>query len=252
MAGMSALDVRTAVVEGSLAAQMRRAAAARANECGLQILNLPQLAARLAGGFTAPVTAEVLDPAIRRALDDGGFVELDAVRQLPGTARAVARTLRKLWDADVDLRAKGDGTRIRELIMIEERVREHLPAPTLSTRDLRDAALRRIKYAPRLLGPVCIEHLSFIQPVWRPLIEALDKVVPVEWRAPSHAETDWIGRRVTAIPNRPPSADPTAVSCADPRHEAVESLRWARQLITSGAAKPAEIAIASANCRSLG
>src|SRR5437879_3740679 len=88
----SAFGLRTAVVEGSLAAQMRRAAAARANECGLQIMNLPQLAARLAGGFAAPVTAEVLDPAIRRALDDGGFVELEAVRQLPGTARAVART----------------------------------------------------------------------------------------------------------------------------------------------------------------
>jgi len=243
----SALGLRTAVVEGSLASQMRRAAAARANECGLQIMNLPQLAARLAGGFTAPVTAEVLDPAIRRALDEGGFVELEAVRHLPGTARAVARTLRKLWDADVDLRAKGDGTRIRELMMIEEWVRRHLPAPTLSPRDLRNAALRRIKYSPRLLGPVCIEHLSFIQPVWRPLIEALDKVVPVEWRAPSHAETKWIGGRVTAIPNPPRSADPTVVSCADPRHEAVESLRWARHLITSGAAKPDEIAIASAN-----
>jgi hypothetical protein len=49
VAGSSALEVRTAVVEGPLAAQMRRAAAARANECVLEILNLPQLAARLAG-----------------------------------------------------------------------------------------------------------------------------------------------------------------------------------------------------------
>jgi hypothetical protein len=43
---------------------MRRANAAGANECGLQILTLPQLAARLAGGFTEPVTAERLDLAI--------------------------------------------------------------------------------------------------------------------------------------------------------------------------------------------
>ena len=79
MDGKSALGVRTAVVEGSLAPQMRRAAAARANACGLQIMNLPQLASRLAGGFTASITAEYWDPAIQRALDDGGFVELESV-----------------------------------------------------------------------------------------------------------------------------------------------------------------------------
>jgi hypothetical protein len=65
--------IRTAVVEGSLAFQMRRFAAARANECGLQILSMPQLAARLAGGFTVPVTAEHLEPAIQQALDRGEF-----------------------------------------------------------------------------------------------------------------------------------------------------------------------------------
>lgn len=242
----SAFRLRTAVVEGSLATQMHRAAAARANECGLQILSLPLLAARLVGGFTAPLTAEVLDPAVQRALDEGGFVELEAVRHLPGTARAIARTLRKVWDADVDLRGKGKANRIRELIVIEERVRRHLPAAVLTTGDLRDAALRRIRYAPNLVGPICIEQLSFIQPVWRPLIEALERIVPVEWRAPSHAEAEWAAGRITTIRSSSRSADPSVLSCADPRHEAVESLRWARQLIASGSAKPHEIAIASA------
>src|SRR3954453_4154488 len=45
---------------------MGRGAAARANECGLQILTLPQLAARLAGGFTAPLAMEALDLAGKR------------------------------------------------------------------------------------------------------------------------------------------------------------------------------------------
>ncbi|WP_426532769.1 PD-(D/E)XK nuclease family protein [Bradyrhizobium sp. McL0615] len=243
MAGKSTLDVRTVIVEGSLAHQMRRAAAARANECGLQILGLPQLAARLAGAFTTPVTAEVLDPAIRLALDEGGFVDIEPVRQLPGTARALARSLRKLWDADVELRKMGDSTRIRELMLIEERVKRLLPKAMLTPQDLRDAALQRIQHATKLVGAVHLERLSFIQPVWRPLIEALEKVVEVEWLAPRHAETEWFSGTVTTIPAPSHPVDLKVVSCADPRHEVVETLRWARRLIASGVAKPHEIAV---------
>jgi PD-(D/E)XK nuclease superfamily protein len=38
-----------------------------------------------------------------------------------------------------------------------------------------------------------------------------------------------------------------AESCASPRHEALEALRWARQLVASGQARPEEIAIAAAS-----
>lgn len=245
MTGMSGIELRTVVVEGSIAPQMRRADAARANECGLQILSLPQLAARLAGGFTMPATKEVLDPAVRHALDEGGFVELEPVRRLPGTARAVARALRKLWEADLDLRRRADSTRLRELILIEERVRRLMPNAVLTTRDLRDAALQGVQYAPKLVGAVHLQGLSFVQPLWRPLIEALAMVVEIDWFAPRDAETDWFSGNVIPIAAPTRSAEPIVVSCADPRHEVVESLRWARRLITSGAAKPSEIAIAS-------
>ena len=67
-------------MEGSIAFQMRRFAAAQVNDCGLQILNLSQAAARLAGGFAIAAPAELLEPAIQNALDDGGFVELEQVR----------------------------------------------------------------------------------------------------------------------------------------------------------------------------
>jgi hypothetical protein len=96
-------SIRTAIIERPLAYQMRRLAAARTSESGLQILTLPQMASRLAGGFTYPVTAEQMEPGIQAALDEGGFAELDHVRQLPGMTRAVAWALRKAWDADVDL-----------------------------------------------------------------------------------------------------------------------------------------------------
>jgi RecB family exonuclease len=226
---------------------MRRAEAARANECGLQILNLPQLAARLAGGFAAPVTVEQLDLAIRWALEEGGFVELEGVRHLPGMTRAVSRSLRKVWDAGVRLDAGGTGAaRIGDLALIEERVRRHLTGAVMLPHDLRNAAVARIRHAERLVGPVKIERLSFIAPNWRHLIEALAENVPVEWHAPNCAETDWFPGSVVRLEAIGRETVTTAVSCADPRHEVVESLRWARQLIASGKARPQEIAIASA------
>jgi hypothetical protein len=226
---------------------MRRAAAARANECGLQIFNLPQLAARLVGGFVEPITMEQLDVAIQRALEKGDFDELEGVRHLPGMTRAVSRTLRKVWDADLGLESgRAVGVRIRELALIEQRVRCHLPSTMMLPRDLRDAALARIHYASRLAGPVAIERLSFIAPIWHPLIEALAERVPVEWHAPVHAETNWFSGSVVRLETSGREPVTTAVSCADPRHEMVESLRWARQLIASGRAQPQEIAIASA------
>jgi hypothetical protein len=243
------LRIRTTVVEGALAFQMRRANAARNNECGLQILDLPQLAARLAGGFSCPITAEYLDPAIQLALNQGGFEELESVRHLPGMSRAVARTLRKVWDADVDLRALSGSKhgRIVELAIIEKRVCQHLPKAMLAARDLRNAALERIEFASRLIGPLSIEGLSYVPPVWRPLIEALGKVVAVEWRAPRQVDAGWFSGVLNTMAAPAGAIGQSVVSCADPHHEVVESLRWARTLIASGAAKLHEIAIASAS-----
>jgi len=242
------LNIRTCVIGGHLAFQMRRAAAARGNECGLQIATLPQLAARLAGGFTAPLATEALDLAVQCALAEGGFLELDTVRHLPGINRAVSRTLRKVWDADIDLRSKGRSghARVVDLALIEERIRRSLPNATLTPHDLRGAALGRIHHAKRVIGPVTIEGLSWIAPIWRPLVEALSSEIPVEWHAPAHAETEWFAGQVLRPDEAKAERDASAVSCADPHHEVVESLRWARHLIVSGAAQPHEIAIASA------
>jgi RecB family exonuclease len=246
--GDNMLNIRTSVIGSHLAYQMRRAAAARANESGLQIATLPQVAARLAGGFAAPLATEALDLAVQRALAEGGFLELDAVRHLPGMNRAVSRTLRKVWDADIDLRSKGQSghPRLGDLALIEERIRRSLPNATLTPHDLRSAALGRIHHAKRVIGPVTIEGLSWIAPIWRSLVEALSKEVPVEWHAPAHADTEWFAGPVVRPEQSRAEREASAVSCADPHHEVVESLRWARQLIVSGAANPHEIAIASA------
>src|SRR6266446_5746083 len=72
---------RTTVVEGPLAFRMRRSAAAHNRELGLEILTLPQLAARLAGGFNHLAERAVLFNAINAALAEDGYSELESVRR---------------------------------------------------------------------------------------------------------------------------------------------------------------------------
>lgn len=229
--------IRTAIIERPLAYQMRRLAAARASESGLQILTLPQMAAHLAGGFTYPVTAEQTEPGIQAALEDGGFAELDHVRQLPGMTRAVVRALRKAWDADIDL-AEIQGERVHNLALIEQRVKAHLPSVAMTPRDLRNAAVARVDLAGTLLGPVLIERLSYVAPVWRPLLNALCHVVAVAWEAPGATDTAWFEGVVKPIAKPEPGVEWVRVSCAEPHHEVIEALRWVRELICSGRAKP--------------
>jgi hypothetical protein len=80
---MERMKRRTAIVEGPLAFRMRRSAAAHNHELGLEILTLPQLAARLVGGFSRLAEREVLFNAINAALVEDGYFELESVRRLP-------------------------------------------------------------------------------------------------------------------------------------------------------------------------
>lgn len=234
---------RSIVVEGPLAFRTARIAAARRAESGLQIFTFPLLAARLAGGFNRPARSQDLDPAIRAALEAGGLTELEGIRQLPGTTRSIARTLAKVWQADLDLqRLASRNARLAELAEIERRVRANLPAGVLTSRDLRDAALARVADAPATLGSIDIDQLSEIASVWRPLLATLGKTVPLAWRNPGTSGANWFpGQFVTS--HREMAAGVSVVSCANPRAEAIEALRWMRELITSGRARPDEIAI---------
>jgi hypothetical protein len=233
----------TVVVEGPLAFRMRRIEAARRGEAGLQILTLPQLAARLAGGFIRPARSQDLDHAIRLALAAGGFAELERVRQLPGVSRSIARTLSKIWDADLSLQdIASRSARLADIAAIESRVRANLAAGVLTPRDLRDTALQRVSHAPATLGDIEIDRLTAVGRVWRPLLASLAATVPVTWRNPGTADTTWFSGHVLSS-DREPAAGMSLVSCANPRAEVVEALRWTRELISSGRARPDEIAI---------
>lgn len=223
---------RTVVVDGPLALRMARLKAAREGAVGRQIVSLPQMATRLAGGFVRPAQREELEPALAEALTEGGFAELTPLQSHPGMVRALARTFERLWSAGFDLASAAPAPRISDLALIESRIKTRLGPGVLTPPDLAAAAIARIRLAADLLGPVTFQHVVWIPPVWRSLFAALCEVTSV-----------------TGLPCEEPDGAPTAVTawvCADPHAEVVEALRWARELIASGTAKPEEIAIATA------
>jgi hypothetical protein len=225
---------RTTIIEGPLAYAARRLQAARLNDVGIQIFTLPALAARLAGGFLRPARSQELDSAIRTALNMGAFEDIQGARELPGMARAVARSLNKLWQADADLVAAAkDHGRIRDLLAIQKSVRETLPAGVLTLRDLRDAAQSEVCRAGNLLGDIEIDLRKNIVPLWQPLIKALAREVRTVWRAPAEVIPWFDGETIEAViaPSRP---TPARISCANPRSEVIEALRWMRELLAGG------------------
>ena len=87
-----------------------------------------------------------------------------------------------------------------------------------------------------------------MSPVWRPLLAALAAETDVQWIAGPRHVPSWVqelGIPVIETPRENPAI--RTESCASPRHEALEALRWARQLIASGQGRPEEIGIAAAS-----
>jgi RecB family exonuclease len=245
------LSRRTLLVPGKLSWQHERTRAARSGDSGLRILTLPHLAARLAGGFLEPVAPTTLRDLVAGALAAGGFSEIGSIAGLPGTVRAVAGTLTKAWHASLDLQARRAAhPRLADLALIERRVLASLPPGERPPRDLVLEALRRLDHASNILGPLEVRNLAGVAPCWRPLLIALCRHLPVTWHRVAGLDDDlsWLGSTVQCpAPATPAIPSRRAVLCADPRHEALEALRWARALLASARAAPGEIAIAAAS-----
>ena len=87
-----------------------------------------------------------------------------------------------------------------------------------------------------------------MSPVWRPLLAALKDATEVEWVAGPRQVPAWVPESGIAIVEKASERPEVhSESCASPRHEALEAIRWARDLLSSGRAKPEEIAIAAAS-----
>jgi hypothetical protein len=159
--------------------------------------------------------------------------------------RASARTLRKVWDSDVHIDAQSE-PRLEDIALLEQRVRDNLPHGALIPRELRDRALRRLKNADGIIGELELDRLLDVPAVWRPLVSALAQVIPVRWVDPGTTDLGWFKGEVVSLP-RPVVSTPVVLSCANPRSEVIEALRWARQLIATGRARAQEIAICAAS-----
>jgi hypothetical protein len=237
---------RVIVVDGPLAFHMRRLEAARACDLGLEILTLPLLAARLAGGFCRLANRDLLAPAIAAALDSGDFKDIEEVHSLPGMVRAVMQTMDRIWASDLDLDALAkNSSRLSDLALIQQRVRAALPAGAMLTQDARDAALTRIQFAPAVFGSLTLDRLVDVDPVWRPLLIALASRIDISWTAIGFADRSWFPGTVTVSEETTPQQIEGDL-CADPRAEVVEALRWARELLSRGDVAAPDIAIVAA------
>ncbi|NGO55816.1 hypothetical protein [Allomesorhizobium camelthorni] len=176
----------TLVVDGPLAFRTQRIAAAREKTLGREILTLPLVAARLAGGFITPAGTDVLYPAIQAALAAGRFQEIGRVSGLPGMPRAVLESLNAAWRADIDLASLPQQIgRFADLHLIERHLRDQLPASRRLPRDLRDDALARVSHARTLLGRVTLAGIVDIDALWRPLLNQLARFTEVTFPQPA-------------------------------------------------------------------
>jgi hypothetical protein len=222
--------------------------AARRGDNGLRICNFEQLAARAAGGFVRPIDSDTLLSAVRDALATTSLGELDEIKALPGMARAAAETLRKAWRAGIDLQARaGSHPRIASLALLEAAVAERLPAAMRRPGDIVVAAMNSIDLAPAIFGSgIDIRGLTELSPVWRPLLRRLAETMPMKWIAGPREVPAWLDGSAVVVVREPEKHPQVAVvSAATALHEAIDALRWARELIASNRAAPHDIAIAS-------
>lgn len=240
---------RTVIAHGRLRMHELRLAAAREQRHGLQVMTFEQLAARLAGGLSRPVDDEALRIAIKSVLPKTALGELDEIKALPGMAGAATETLRKAWRTGIDLQARASNHPRQESIAILERaVLEALPPAMMRPTELVSVGLQRLDHAAAIFGPIDIVGITELSPCWRPLLHAIATRVKVRWIAGPRSVPPWLdGAAIEIARSEPQQPEVIAVSASTAYHEAIEAFRWARRLIASGRAEPADIAIASAS-----
>lgn len=246
---MSISNRRTVVVHGRLAMREVRLDAARKRCHGLQILSFEQLAVRMAGGFALAIDDDSLRSAILAVLPATALGELESIKLLPGMVDAAADTLHKAWRAVIDLAARADDhPRLDSIARLESAVLAQLPPAMMRPTDIVAAACKRLDHAPAVLGPVEIIGITELSPCWRPLLQALTAHTPVRWIAGPRSAPAWLeSTDVVVLRSKPKTPEINAVSAATAYHEAIEAIRWARDLLVSGAAQPSDIAIAAAS-----
>ena len=235
------MRVETLVVDGPLAMRMARLQATEDGRSGLQIVDMPSLAARLAGGFLRPARDEEVEIAVAAALAEGDFTAIEGARMLPGMVRAAKATLHKLWRSAVVLCPGDRGGQAADVAELDRRVRALLPRAALAPPDLARAAMERVRSAPTLLGAVAFSGAEPVAPVWRPLVGALTETLAA---AGEGAVGSDAGRDEADLTDA--LARARVVVCPDLSSEALEAVRWARGVLASGV-RPRDVAIVASD-----
>jgi len=213
---------------------------------------MEQLAARLAGGFFRPIDPAAFEAAVCATLSQP-LGELEAIKQLPGFQRAAAATLMKAWSAGLNIFDEVDSAkdtdakaRLVSLSLLEQGVLAQLPKNQLRPRELVECGVKRAALSRAIFGRIEIHGSTEVAPVWRPLLSTLAKHTEVVWVANARSTPDWL-TALNIVVTRTPAANPvvSTVSCASPRHELLEAVRWVRQHLSQGV-PPQNIAIAAA------
>lgn len=244
---------KTLVVHNRHALRSYRTRTALDAEQGLQLFTIEQLVARLAGGFLQPIDPDDFSAAVGAAVE-APLGELDAIKTLPGFQRAAAASLSKAWTAGVNLAEESESVtdptakaRMASLATLEMEVLARLPKNQLRPRDLVTAASRRSGHARAIFGRIEIHGRTEMSPVWRPLLTVMMQNTEVVWMAEARRVPDWLSTTGIAVERTTPKHPAvSAISCASPRHEILEALRWARRHLVQGAS-PQQIAITAAS-----
>ena len=244
---------RTLVVHSRYAWRSHRTEAAIDSEQGLLLVTIEQLAARLAGGFLQSISADDLKAAVVTAIRDP-LGELDKIKTLPGFQRAAAASLSKLWAAGLNLAEEEAGAtdettkaRFASLAVLERGVLSRLPNHQVRPRDLVAAASQRAGHARSIFGRIEIHGRTEMSPVWRPLLSLIRRETDLVWVGEAREIPSWLPDTGIAVETTTASSPSVrAVSCASPRHEILEALRWARQHLAQGVL-PQQIATTTAS-----
>jgi len=240
---------RTIVAQSGLARRELRLNAARNRQHGVQIMSFEQLVVRLVGGFARSIDDESLRAAIQVVLPKTALAELDSIKLLPGMVDASADTLRNVWRSGIDLTSRADEhPRLDSIARLEAAVLAQLPPCMMRPTDLVTAACLRLDHANAVLGPIEIVGITELSPCWRPLLQALTVHTPVTWAAGPRHTPSWLEKSGVSITRTHPQSPAVGrISAATAYHEAIEAIRWARSLLASGEADPADVAIAAAS-----
>lgn len=242
----------TLVTFGRIGVESAKAEMARAGTVGGQVMSFEHMVERLAGGFLRTVDMTSLREASACALEEADIGELNAIRSMPGMARATASSLMAWWMSGLNAKDYDSSPRMRAVFALEEAVEAFLPNHMRKPADIVALACANADHANAIFGKVVFSGMTDLHPVWRPVLEAMcrNQDFRFVWDCgpttpPSFLEAlPAVNKEIWDRNAEKPTVK--AETFSDIHHEVIEALRWANGLLAAGVPGK-DIAIAAAS-----